>query len=87
MRGICQAKALAREKRQLISGVSRLLHIKGLLWKQVKQLEPSLHCLRLRRGAGKGAELQYVAAAEPLGDVVRREPARRYTAGGYIGFS
>uniref|UniRef100_A0A3B5KGG2 TIAM Rac1 associated GEF 2 n=1 Tax=Takifugu rubripes TaxID=31033 RepID=A0A3B5KGG2_TAKRU len=37
---------------------------------KVKQLEPSLHCLRLRRGAGKGAEVRYAAPAEPLGDVV-----------------
>lgn len=51
--------------------MSGLLHIKGLLCKQVKQLEPSLHCLRLRRGAGKGAEVRYAAPAEPLGDAVR----------------
>ncbi|TWW72297.1 T-lymphoma invasion and metastasis-inducing protein 2 [Takifugu flavidus] len=37
---------------------------------KVKQLEPSLHCLRLRRGGGKGAEVRYAAPAEPLGDVV-----------------
>lgn len=46
--------------------------MKGLLCKQVKELEPSLHCLRLHSGAGREADVRYVAPAESLGDVVRK---------------
>uniref|UniRef100_H3DHK7 TIAM Rac1 associated GEF 2 n=1 Tax=Tetraodon nigroviridis TaxID=99883 RepID=H3DHK7_TETNG len=37
---------------------------------KVKELEPSLHCLRLHRGAGREADVRYMAPAELLGDVV-----------------
>lgn len=50
----------------------RLPHIKGLLCKQVKQLEPGLHCLRLHTGAGREALVRCVAPAELLADVVRK---------------
>lgn len=51
--------------------------MKGLLCKQVKQLEPSLHCLRLHAGAGREADVRYVAPAEFVGDVVRKEEKQR----------
>lgn len=61
---------LRRVKR--VSCAPRLLHMKGLLCKQVKQLEPSLHCLRLHTGAGREALVRCVAPAELLADVVRK---------------
>uniref|UniRef100_A0A3P8U022 TIAM Rac1 associated GEF 2 n=1 Tax=Amphiprion percula TaxID=161767 RepID=A0A3P8U022_AMPPE len=48
----------------------RPLNIMGLLCKQVKQLDPSLHCLRLHRRAGQDVEVRYMAPGELLRDVV-----------------
>lgn len=48
------------------------LSIKGLLCKQVKQLDPGSHGLRLQRQAGRDVEVRYVAPGELLRDVVRR---------------
>lgn len=61
----------ARRKVSVTDCARRLLYMKWLLCKQAKQLEPSLHCLRLHRGAGREAEVQYVAPAELLGHAVR----------------
>uniref|UniRef100_A0AAQ5YM06 TIAM Rac1 associated GEF 2a n=1 Tax=Amphiprion ocellaris TaxID=80972 RepID=A0AAQ5YM06_AMPOC len=48
----------------------RPLNIRGLLCKQVKRLDPSLHCLRLHRRAGQDVEVRYMAPGELLRDVV-----------------
>lgn len=48
------------------------LNIEGVSRKQVKQLEPSLHCLRLHRATGQDVEARYVAPGELLRDLVRR---------------
>lgn len=49
-----------------------LLSIYWLLCKQVKQLDPGAHCLRLHRRAGQHVEVRYMAPGELLRDVVRR---------------
>lgn len=67
-----------RRKVSVTDCARRLLYMKWLLCKQAKQLEPSLHCLRLHRGAGREAEVQYVAPAELLGHAVREAKSRAW---------
>uniref|UniRef100_A0AAX7SN98 TIAM Rac1 associated GEF 2a n=1 Tax=Astatotilapia calliptera TaxID=8154 RepID=A0AAX7SN98_ASTCA len=61
----------------------RLLSIYRLLCKQVKQLDPGAHCLRLHRRAGQHVEVRYVAPGELLRDVVNDQlevvPANVFT--------
>lgn len=57
----------------------RLLNIKRVLCKQVKQLEPGLHCLRLHRAEEQDVEVRFVAPGEALRDVVRMATKKKKT--------
>lgn len=74
----CTAASRHRCMKNVISLCAyRPLSIKGLLCKQVKQLDPGSHCLRLQRQAGRDVEVRHVAHGELLRDVVRATSLRR----------